>query len=87
MPKVVNGRFMVRPFDIQLTPADRKKLLHAYRTAKTHLQRLRAHVLLLLDAGHSVDEVQAVTFTEEAEVAKSVRLFREGGVAAVLQED
>jgi hypothetical protein len=78
---------MARPFDIQLTPADHKKLLHAYRAAKTQLQRLRAHVLLLLNAGLSVDEVQAVTFTEEAEVAKSVGLFREGGVATVLQED
>jgi hypothetical protein len=78
---------MTRPFDIQLTPADRKKLLHAYRTAKDYLQRLRVHVLLLLDAGHSVDEVQAVAFADEAEVAKAVRLFREGGVAEVLQED
>jgi hypothetical protein len=33
-----------------------------------------------------VDEVRAVTFVDEAEVAKAVRLFREGGVAEVLQE-
>jgi hypothetical protein len=77
---------MTRPFDIPLTPANRKKLLHAYRTAKDYLQRLRAHVLFLLDDGHSVAEVQAITFTDEPEVAKAVRLFREGGVAEVLQE-
>jgi hypothetical protein len=41
----------------------------------------------MLDDGLSVDEVQAVTLADEAEVAKAVRLFREGGVAAVLQED
>jgi len=41
----------------------------------------------VLNQGHSVDEVQAVTFADEAEVAKAVRLFRDGGVAAVLQED
>jgi hypothetical protein len=77
---------MTKPFDIQLTAAGRKKLLHAYRTAKDHLQRLRAHVLLLLAQGLSVAEVQAVTFADEAEVAKAVRLFREGGVAAVVGE-
>jgi hypothetical protein len=33
-----------------------------------------------------VAEVQDVTFSIEAEVAKAVRLFREGGVAAVLRE-
>jgi hypothetical protein len=37
-------------------------------------------------SGTSLTEVQGVTFTDEAEVAKAVRLFREGGVAAVLQE-
>jgi hypothetical protein len=50
---------MTKPFDIQLTPADRKKLLHAYRTAKDYLQRVCAHVLLLLDKGLSVDAVQS----------------------------
>jgi hypothetical protein len=78
---------MTKPFNIQLTAADRKKLLHAYRTAKDYLQRLHVHMLLLLDKGHSVAEVQDVTFSEEAEVAKAVRLFRVGGVAAVIQED
>jgi hypothetical protein len=78
---------MTRPFDIQLTPADRKKLLHAYRTAKDYLQRIRAHILLLLGNGLSVAAVQAVTFADEAEVAKAVQLFRDGGVAAVIQED
>jgi hypothetical protein len=75
---------MTKPFDIRLTPADRKKLLHAYRTATDYLQRVRVHALLLLDDGHSMDEVQAVAFADEAEVAKAVRLFREGGVAEVL---
>jgi hypothetical protein len=78
---------MTMPFDIQLTAADRKKLLHAYRTATDYLQRVRVHVLLMLGDGLSVDEVQAVTFADEAEVAKAVRLFREGGVDEVLQED
>ena len=40
---------MTKHFDIQLTPADRKRLLRAYRTAKNHLQRRSAHVLILLD--------------------------------------
>jgi hypothetical protein len=77
---------MTKPFDIQLTAADRKKLLRAFRRAQDHLQLVQAHILLLLGNGLSVAEVQAVTFTEEAEVAKAVRLFREGGVAAVIQE-
>jgi hypothetical protein len=77
---------MTRPFDIQLAPAELTKLLHAYRTAKNYLQRLHVHVLLLLDDNLSVAEVQAVTFAEEAEVAKAVRLFREGGVARIRRD-
>jgi hypothetical protein len=64
---------MTMPFDIQLTAADRRKLLHSYRAAKNHPQRLRAHVLLLLDQGHSVAEAQAVAFADEAEVASACR--------------
>ena len=77
---------MTKPFDIRLTPADRKKLLHAYRTATSYHQRLRVHILLLLDEDHKVAEVQAITFTGETDVANAVRLFREGGVAAVVRE-
>jgi hypothetical protein len=80
------NRSMIRPFDIQLTSADRKKLLHAYRTAKDYLQRVRVHALLVLDDGYSVDEVKAVAFADESEVAKAVRWFRDGGVAEVIQE-
>jgi hypothetical protein len=76
---------MARPFSIRLTPADRKKLLHAYRSAESHRHRLRAQILLLLDDGFSVAEVQAATFADETEVANAVRLFREGGAATVLQ--
>ena len=78
---------MARPFDISLTRDDRKKLLHAYRVAKSNRQRLRAHILLLLDDGHSVADVQAVTFSKETDVASAVQVFRERGVAAVLQHE
>jgi hypothetical protein len=42
-------------------------------------KRLRAHVLLLLDKGLLVDEVEAVTFAKEAEVAKAVSCLRRRG--------
>jgi hypothetical protein len=77
---------MAKPFTIRPTLADCKKILHAYRTAASHRQRLHAHILLLLDDGLSVAKVQAVTFSKETDVANAVRLFREGGVAAVLQD-
>jgi hypothetical protein len=39
------------------------------------LRRLRAHLLLLLDKGLSVDAVQGVTFSKESDVTNAVRLL------------
>ena len=63
---------------------DRKVAMSAYLTSSDGPRRIRAHVLLLLDDGHAASMAQRITFTEAEEVAEVIRLFREGGVAAVL---
>jgi hypothetical protein len=47
---------------IHLTPAERQRLLGYYRRSADTEIRLRAHILLLLDAGHPWATIGAVLF-------------------------
>jgi len=81
---------------IAIRPSDRKVLLNIVKTANTHEQRLRAHILLLLDDGHTWATIAAVLYTSSSTInrwrnasSKAALLRslmrRAGGVAPVLR--
>jgi transposase len=66
-----------------LTPADRRTLLDHYRHHTDPRIRLRSHILLLLDAGHSWVMVSAVLFCSLDTISRWKRRFEKDGVNAV----
>jgi len=68
---------------IHLTPAERQELLGYYRRAADHEARLRAHILLLLDAGHPWATISAVLFCSLSTIHRWKRRFEGEGVNAV----
>jgi transposase len=69
---------------IRLTLAERQNLLHHYRRTADPELRLRAHILLLLDAGHPWAVVSAVLFCSVSTVSRWKRRFEAEGLSAVL---
>jgi transposase len=69
---------------IHLRSPQRKALLHMYRRGTDPDVRLRAHILLLLDAAQPWALIVAVLFTSSATINRWRQRFLEGGVAAVL---
>ena len=69
---------------IHLTPADHRALVVHYRRAAEPDVRLRAHILLLLDAGHLWATISAVLFCSVSTISRWKRRFEAEGVAAVL---
>ena len=53
---------------IRLGAIERKTLLSVVKTASAHEQRLRAHVLLLLDDGWAWSTIAAVLFTSSSTI-------------------
>jgi transposase len=68
---------------IHLTPADRQALLGHYRRSAAPDIRLRAHILLLLDAGHPWVTVAAVLFCSVSTISRWKRRFEKDGADAV----
>lgn len=68
---------------IQLQPAERKALLCVLKTAATHEQRLRAHVLLLLAEQVSWSTIAVVLFTSSSTINRWRRRFLDDGIPAV----
>src|SRR5262249_38983287 len=75
-----------KPLDgsIRLRAAERKAALQALRRGTDPEDRLRAHILLLLDAGHPWALIVAVLFTSTATINRWRRRYLAGGLAAVL---
>jgi putative transposase len=69
---------------ICLTSAERQDLLGRYRWSADPEVRLRAHILLLLDAGHPWATVGAVLFCSVSTISRWKRRFEAEGVDAVL---
>jgi transposase len=69
---------------ISLRPAERKSLLHVVKTASTHEQRLRAHLLLLLADRLPWTTIAAVLFTSSSTINRWRQRFVHGGLPAVL---
>jgi transposase len=69
---------------IRLASAEREALLAHYRRCADPEVRLRAHILLLLDAGHPWATVGAVLFCSLSTISQWKRRFEAGGVDAVL---
>jgi putative transposase len=69
---------------IRLRPCDRKALLAECRRGTDPDRRLRAHVLLLLDDGHSWALIAAVLFTSSSTINRWRRRYLGGGLDAVL---
>jgi putative transposase len=69
---------------IHLTPEERQDLLQYYRRAAGPEARLRAHILLLLDAEHSWATISAVLFCSLSTVSRWKRRFEAEGVGGVL---
>jgi len=69
---------------IRLRPAERQAALHAVRRGTDPDLRLRAHILLLLDAAQPWALIVAVLFTSTATINRWRRRYRRGGLDAVL---
>jgi putative transposase len=69
---------------IRLSPTDRNALLGHYRRSADPDVRLRAHILLLLDAGHPWATIGAVLFCSLSTISRWKRRFEAEGVDAVL---
>ena len=65
---------------IHLRAAERKTLLHVLRTATTHEQRVRAHLLLLLALQVPWSTITAVLFTSTSTINRWRRRFLDGCV-------
>jgi putative transposase len=69
---------------IRLTEGQRNRLLDHYRANPDPQVRLRAHILLLLAAGHAWATIVAVLFTSPSTIARWQQRFTAGGVGAIL---
>jgi putative transposase len=69
---------------IRLTSAERQNLLDSYRRNGGSDVRLRAHILLLLDAGYPWATISAVLFCSPGTISRWKRRFEEGGADALL---
>jgi putative transposase len=69
---------------IRLRPAERKALSEERRRGTDPDCRLRAHILLLLDDGHSWALIAAVLFTSSSTINRWRRRYLGGGLDAVL---
>src|SRR3954471_6445831 len=69
---------------IRLAPGDRQTLLVHYRRSADAEVRLRAHILLLLDAGYPWATVCAVLFCSLDTISRWKRRFEKEGANAVL---
>ena len=68
---------------IHLTPAERQDLLDHYRRSADPDVGLRAHILLLLDAGHPWATIGAVLFCSTSTISRWKRRFEKDGADAV----
>ena len=68
---------------IRLTPAERQDLLDHYRRSADPDVGHRAHILLLLDAGHPWATISAVLFCSTSTISRWKRRFEKEGVDAV----
>jgi transposase len=68
-----------------LTPADRRELLDHYRRPVEPETRLRAHILLLLDDGHSWTTIRAVLFCSLGTINRWKRRFEAEGVIGLAE--
>src|SRR5262249_11099153 len=69
---------------IHLTSAERQGLLDRYRRAADPEVRLRSHILLLLDAGHSWATIGAVLFCSQSTISRWKARFDAEGSDTVL---
>jgi transposase len=69
---------------VRLSSADRNALLGHYRRAADPDVRHRAHILLLLDAGHQWATVSAVLFCSFSTISRWKRRFEAEGVGGVV---
>src|SRR5262249_55078183 len=68
---------------LSLTTKQRDELLTLYRKDPDPELRFRAHIILLLGAGHSWDPIEAVLFCSSRTVDRWLKRFRDEGVAGL----
>jgi len=68
---------------IPLNPTDRQTILGHYRRSADPDVRFRAHILLLLDAGHPWATISAVLFCSVSTISRWKRRFEKEGVDTV----
>lgn len=71
---------------IQLTAQERKMLLQAYRSGADLSTSRRAHIVLLRAQGLTWQQIKTVLFCSFDLISTTLKLFTQGGVAAVLQQ-
>jgi transposase len=72
---------------IRMTAAERKTALSIYRGGGDARVARRAHVLLLLDDGHSYRQIMEFTFAGSETIARLKARFAEGRLEAALAEE
>ena len=68
---------------VALDGRQRQVLLDRYRKDSNPEVRFRAHILLLLDAGHTWEDVVALLFCSSRTIDRWVKRFHREGVEAV----
>jgi len=71
---------------IQLTAQERKMLLQAYRSGADVPLSRRAHIVLLRADGLTWQQIKVVLFCSFDLISITLKLFTQGGIAAVLQQ-
>ena len=71
---------------IRLSTADRKSALRELRSTTDPALRLRLHIVLLLDDGHTWATIAAVLFTSAHTINRWRRRFQSGGLAAICSQ-
>jgi putative transposase len=71
---------------IHLSSAERKELHEIHRSDPKHEMRQRAHILLLLDAGRTWVDIQAVLFCSSATIDRWKKRYAREGLDGVLEE-
>jgi hypothetical protein len=69
---------------LSLSPQDRSNALVVYKSSRDPGRRIRAHILLLLDDGLTLQKVGAVTYAGPKEVEGVIARFEKEGIDGVL---
>ena len=81
---------MARPasiFAIIDSEAQRKDLVALWKEHSNHYTRMRAHAIILSDAGYEIEQIVEIFGVKRDSVRDWIKRFHQGGVDALLDDD